>query len=81
MSRRRTLPRARGKLTFHKGNLREALWALFPCSRAPAPPVMEFDNDGNFIQGWGGESGPGYQLPSNELNNEKSNTARPGPIK
>jgi hypothetical protein len=32
----------------------------------PAPPVMEFDNDGNFIQGWGGESGPGYQWPSNE---------------
>jgi len=31
-----------------------------------APPVMEFDNEGNFIQGWGGESGPGYQWPSNE---------------
>jgi hypothetical protein len=29
-----------------------------------APPVMEFDNAGNFIQGWGGESGPGYQWPS-----------------
>jgi hypothetical protein len=32
----------------------------------PAPPVMEFDNDGNFIRGWGGESVPGYQWPSNE---------------
>jgi DNA-binding beta-propeller fold protein YncE len=32
----------------------------------PAPPVIEFDNDGNFIQGWGGDSGPGYQWPSNE---------------
>jgi hypothetical protein len=32
----------------------------------PAPPVMEFDNAGNFLQGWGGESGPGYQWPSNE---------------
>ena len=31
-----------------------------------APPVMESDNAGNFIQGWGGESGPGYQWPSNE---------------
>ena len=31
-----------------------------------APPVMEFDNAGNFLQGWGGESGPGYQWPSNE---------------
>jgi hypothetical protein len=28
-----------------------------------APPVMEFDNAGNFIQAWGGESGPGYQWP------------------
>ena len=43
-----------------------------PRSTAPdlksmaAPPVMEFDNAGNFIQGWGGESGPGYQWPSNE---------------
>ena len=33
---------------------------------AIAPPVMEFDNDGNFIRGWGGESGPGYQWPTNE---------------
>jgi DNA-binding beta-propeller fold protein YncE len=33
---------------------------------AAAPPVMEFDNAGNFIQGWGGQSGPGYQWPSNE---------------
>lgn len=32
----------------------------------PAPPVMEFDQEGNFIQGWGGQSGPGYQWPSNE---------------
>ena len=32
----------------------------------PAPPVMEFDVNGNFVQGWGGESGPGYQWPSNE---------------
>jgi hypothetical protein len=34
-------------------------------SAMAAPPVMEFDNAGNFIQGWGGESGPGYQWPSN----------------
>jgi DNA-binding beta-propeller fold protein YncE len=43
-----------------------------PRSTAPdlkssaAPPVMEFDNAGNFVQGWGGENGPGYQWPSNE---------------
>jgi DNA-binding beta-propeller fold protein YncE len=28
--------------------------------------VMEFDQQGTFIRGWGGESGPGYQWPSNE---------------
>ena len=31
-----------------------------------APPVMEFDIAGNYIQGWGGKSGPGYRWPSNE---------------
>lgn len=31
----------------------------------PAPPVMEFDADGNFLQGWGGP-GQGYDWPSNE---------------
>ncbi len=30
-----------------------------------APPVLEFDNAGNFIQGWGGP-GEGYQWPENE---------------
>jgi hypothetical protein len=35
-------------------------------SRKVGPPVMEFDQDGNYIQGWGGQSGPGYQWPSNE---------------
>jgi DNA-binding beta-propeller fold protein YncE len=34
--------------------------------RKPAPPVMEFDQSGKYVQGWGGESGPGYQWPSNE---------------
>jgi len=31
----------------------------------PAPPVMEFDAAGNYIQGWGGP-GPGYEWPENE---------------
>jgi DNA-binding beta-propeller fold protein YncE len=31
----------------------------------PAPPVMEFDTAGNYIQGWGGE-GPGYEWPKDE---------------
>jgi hypothetical protein len=34
------------------------------CCR-PAPPVMEFDAQGNFIQGWGGP-GQGYDWPLNE---------------
>jgi DNA-binding beta-propeller fold protein YncE len=31
----------------------------------PAPPIMEFDQAGNFIQGWGGP-GAGYEWPDNE---------------
>jgi DNA-binding beta-propeller fold protein YncE len=31
----------------------------------PAPPIIEFDQAGNFIQGWGGP-GPGYEWPDNE---------------
>src|SRR3954468_24334659 len=30
-----------------------------------APPVMEFDAAGNYIQGWGGE-GAGYEWPKDE---------------
>lgn len=30
------------------------------------PPVMEFDAAGNYIQGWGGQSGEGYTWPSTE---------------
>ena len=35
-----------------------------PCCH-PAPPVMEFDADGNYVQGWGGE-GEGYEWPADE---------------
>ena len=31
----------------------------------PAPPVLEFDAEGNLVQGWGGP-GPGYDWPANE---------------
>ena len=31
----------------------------------PAPPVMEFDAAGNYLQGWGGE-GEGYEWPADE---------------
>ena len=31
----------------------------------PAPPIMEFDQAGNLIQGWGG-LGAGYEWPDNE---------------
>jgi NHL repeat len=30
------------------------------------PPVMEFDPDGKYIKGWGGQSGDGYTWPSTE---------------
>jgi len=30
-----------------------------------APPVLEFDENGNFVQGWGGP-GPGYDWPETE---------------
>lgn len=32
---------------------------------APGPPIMEFDADGNFVNGWGGP-GAGYEWPENE---------------
>jgi outer membrane protein assembly factor BamB len=32
----------------------------------PAPPVVEFNNKGKFLRGWGGENGPGYEWPSLE---------------
>jgi len=31
----------------------------------PAPPVLEFDREGNVLQAWGGP-GPGYEWPKNE---------------
>ena len=31
----------------------------------PSPPVLEFDQAGNFVQGWGGP-GAGYEWPDNE---------------
>ena len=35
-----------------------------PCCH-PAPPVMEFDAGGNYLQGWGGP-GDGYEWPADE---------------
>jgi DNA-binding beta-propeller fold protein YncE len=32
------------------------------CSKAP--PVLEFDQQGNLLRHWGGQDGPGYQWPS-----------------
>lgn len=28
-----------------------------------APPILEFDQEGNILRHWGGEDGPGYQWP------------------
>jgi DNA-binding beta-propeller fold protein YncE len=36
-----------------------------PAGRPAAPPIMEFDIAGNFIQGWGGP-GKGYEWPTTE---------------
>ncbi len=55
------------------GDSQGHIWILSRPLRLPkedqpmaAPPVMEFDQAGNYIQGWGGKSGPGYHWPSNE---------------
>ncbi len=32
------------------------------CSKAS--PILEFDQDGNLLRHWGGESGPGYEWPT-----------------
>ena len=31
---------------------------------APAPPVLEFDEEGNLLASWGGSDGPGYEWPN-----------------
>jgi hypothetical protein len=36
--------------------------AISDCCRA-APPVLEFDPEGNLVNAWGGEDGPGYSWP------------------
>jgi hypothetical protein len=36
-----------------------------PEGKEPAPPVMEFDADGNYLRGWGGP-GEGYEWPHME---------------
>ena len=39
---------------------------LLPRRRCtPAPPVLEFDSDGNLLRSWGGP-GPNYDWPKNE---------------
>lgn len=38
-----------------------------PADKAPAPPVLEFDAAGKFLQAWGGD-GPGFDWPDAEHN-------------
>lgn len=52
---------------------RDHVWVLHrPSSLGPeeadmaAPAVLEFDPDGNLVQGWGGASGSGYEWPESE---------------
>jgi DNA-binding beta-propeller fold protein YncE len=58
----------RPKTLGHEGEGREVFADLNPPQAdccIPAPPVMEFDSAGKFIQGWGGPS-PGYEWPETE---------------
>ena len=54
------------------GDSQDHIWVLHRPRTAPeedrdrvAPPVLEFDKAGNFIQGWGGP-GEGYEWPTTE---------------
>jgi DNA-binding beta-propeller fold protein YncE len=46
------------------GSDEQAPDAAAPCCH-PAPPVMEFDSAGRYVQGWGGP-GEGYEWPADE---------------
>ena len=45
----------------------------------PAPPVMEFDAAGNYLQGWGGER-PGYEWPKDEHSSMSTTKATSGSV-
>jgi len=51
--------------TLTKGETYAALVPPMAECCVPAPPVMEFDAAGNYLQGWGGP-GPGYEWPEIE---------------
>src|SRR4029078_4998456 len=45
-----------------------------------APPILEFDQQGNLLRHWGGQDGPGYEWPlsNHGLNIDNKRTARIG---
>jgi DNA-binding beta-propeller fold protein YncE len=52
----------------HRAGSLEAMEIYAATNRAecckPAPAVLEFDEDGNLLNSWGGADGPGYQWPA-----------------
>jgi NHL repeat-containing protein len=59
-----------GQVASAAADERDHIWILHRprvvrAGQKTGPPVMEFDADGNYVQGWGGD-GPGYDWPSSE---------------
>jgi hypothetical protein len=66
--------KAGGAVTAISSDAQGNIWLLTRPKFHPAstpketipPAVLQFDVNGNFVQGWGGTSGPGYTWPQNE---------------
>jgi len=59
-----------GQVASVAGDEQDHIWVLqrprtVRAGQKPAPPVLEFDQAGNYIQGWGGP-GDGYDWPASE---------------
>ena len=52
----------------HRAGSLEAMETYAATNRAecckPAPAILEFDEDGNLLNSWGGTDGPGYEWPA-----------------
>src|SRR5947207_4284764 len=52
----------------HRAGSLEAMETYAATNRAecckPAPAVLEFDEEGNLLNSWGGDDGPGYEWPA-----------------
>src|SRR5262245_24856368 len=59
-----------GQVASAAADEQDHIWILHrprvvPTGVKTGPPVMEFDQNGNYVQGWGG-AGAGYEWPSSE---------------